>query len=342
MDYLKSDLLDGMLNNQNILITGGTGSFGHELTRILLEHFTPNKIIIFSRDEFKQYNMQHIFPPSKYSCMRYFIGDIRDYSRLKYAFSDIDIIFHAAALKQVPTLEYNPTEAIKTNIYGAENVIRAAIRNNVKKVVAISTDKSVNPVNLYGATKMCFERLFIAANNLSGHDGTQFSVLRYGNVLGSRGSVVPIFMKQRESGVLTITDPNMTRFTLTLRDAIYFVLNCYSVMIGGEIFVPKIPSYNIMQLANIIGPNCEKKIIGIRPGEKLHEYMIGNGESYLALDCKEFYIITPFIRMKLSENYEKFYAEFNPEPVAPNFVYSSGDNLIINDDKLKKFIDDLN
>ena len=340
MEELRINELTNLINGKNILITGGTGSFGNKLTDVLLTKFSPNKIVIFSRDEFKQTNMRVKFPVEKYPCMRYFIGDIRDYDRLDYAFNGIDVIFHAAALKQVPTLEYNPTEAIKTNIYGAENVIKASIKNNVKKVVSISTDKSVNPVNLYGATKMCFEKLFVAANNISGDNGPQFSVLRYGNVLGSRGSVVPLFLKQRKNNMITITDPNMTRFTLTIQDAIYFVLNCFSHMIGGEIFIPKLPSYNVMQIAKIIGPECEKKIVGIRPGEKMHECMIGFGESYLALDCTSFYIITPCIRMKESENYEENYKNLNPIKINKDFIYSSGDNPIIDSDKLKQLIEE--
>jgi UDP-N-acetylglucosamine 4,6-dehydratase len=340
MEELRMEELNNLINGKNIIITGGTGSFGNKLTDVLLTKFSPNKIVIFSRDEFKQTNMRVKFPVEKYPCMRYFIGDIRDYDRLDYAFNGIDVVFHAAALKQVPTLEYNPTEAIKTNIYGAENVIKAAIKNKIKKVVSISTDKSVNPVNLYGATKMCFEKLFVAANNISGDNGPQFSVLRYGNVLGSRGSVVPLFLKQKENNILTITDPDMTRFTLTLQDAIYFVLNCFSYMIGGEIFIPKLPSYNVMQIAKLIGPDCEKKIIGIRPGEKMHECMIGIAESYLALECGHFYIITPCIRMKDSQNYEKFYEHLHPKKTTKDFVYSSGDNYIIDNDKLNKLIID--
>jgi UDP-N-acetylglucosamine 4,6-dehydratase len=339
MNIQRINEIYDLIDNKNILITGGTGSFGKKMTDVLLKKFKPNKLIIFSRDEFKQSVMQQTFSPIKYPCLRYFIGNIRDPQRLEYAFKDVDIIFHAAALKQVPTLEYNPTEAIKTNIYGAENVIHAAIKCNVKKVVALSTDKSVNPVNLYGATKMCFERLFIAANNLSGKNGTQFSVVRYGNVFGSRGSVVPIFLEQKKSSILTITNPKMTRFTLTVDDAINFILTATSYMIGGEIFIPKLPSYSIMQLANVIAPNSKKKIIGIRPGEKVEECLIGSGESYLTLDCGQFYIVTPFIRLIINENYEEHYKDLNPTKLEPNYVYSSSDNELIDGALLKKLVD---
>jgi len=334
LDMVK---LNKEINGKVILITGGTGSFGNKMVETLLRHFTPLKIIIFSRDEFKQFLMRKIFPPSKYPCMRYFIGDIRDRDRLIEAFKGVDLIFHAAALKQVPAVEYNPMEAIKTNIYGAQNVIDASIKNKVKKVVAVSTDKCVNPINLYGATKLCFERLFSSSNALSGESGTIFSILRYGNVLGSRGSVVPLFSKQKETGEITITNDRMTRFTITLEDAINFVLMTTHNMIGGEVFVPKLPSYNIKQLAKIIAPDCKIKTIGIRPGEKLHEKMISEDESYLALDCDNYYIIKPFSEEILSQNYEKHYTGVGKK-VKNGFCYSSGDNALIKDDTLKNMI----
>lgn len=339
MDYLNKKQIEEIINNKTVFITGGTGSFGKKLVEIILNNFKPSKLIIFSRDEYKQFVMKQKFSPNKFPCLKYVIGDIRDLSQLEYALRDVTIVFHAAALKQVPTLEENPSEAIKTNIYGTENIIKAAINNNIERVIALSTDKSVNPVNLYGASKMCSERLFIAANNLS--NKTKFSIIRYGNVFGSRGSVVPLFIKQRKTGTLTITDPKMTRFTLTLENAIYFVLNCSCYMIGGEIFVPKIPSYTITQLANLIGPDCKKQIIGIRPGEKLDECLIGFGESHLALYCKNFYVITPFIDIKKEQSYENAYSFFNPQNVERNSVYSSGDNEFIDDNELKKLIDNL-
>ena len=320
INNLNKKLCGNLINGKVILITGGTGSFGNKISKTILDNFKPKKLIIFSRDEFKQYNMKKKFPATKYPNIRFFIGDIRDPNRLDYAFKGVDIIFHAAALKQVPALEYNPTEAIKTNIYGGQNVIDAAIKNGVKYVMAISTDKATSPINLYGATKMCMERLFISANNLSGENGTVFSVARYGNVFGSRGSVIPLFLKQKKTGILTITDSRMTRFTLTLDSAINFVLNCLTCMVGGEIFIPKIPSYNIMQLANIIGSDCEKKVIGIRPGEKLHEAMIGEDESHMVYDCESFYIITPYIKDLLNIDYENVYSKFNPTKAVANFA----------------------
>ena len=331
------DKVENLINGQNILITGGTGTFGHKITEIILNNYKPNKLIIFSRDEFKQYNMKQLFPENKYSNIRYFIGDIRDYERLLTATKNIDIIFHAAAMKQVDTIEYNPLEAIKTNIYGTENVIKAAINNKVKKVIAVSTDKCVSPVNLYGATKLCLEKLIIHANLISGKNSTIFSVLRYGNVLNSRGSVVPLFLKQKENKLFTITDDKMTRFTLTIDQAIKFVLNCASIMIGGEVFVPKLLSYNIIQLAKCIDPNIELKIIGKRPGEKLHESMISTTESYKTLIKNDFYIITPEIN--INKDYIEVYGN--------NFMdadkeYSSGNNYLIDNNELLNMINKYN
>jgi UDP-N-acetylglucosamine 4,6-dehydratase len=317
-----------VVNNKNILITGGTGSFGHQMVETLLK-FNPNKIVVFSRDEFKQLKMQELYSNKN---MRYFIGDVRDYDRLTLAFKNIDIIFHAAALKQVPALEYNPMEAVKTNIIGTDNVIRASIFNKVNKVIAISTDKCVEPVNLYGATKLCLEKMIIAGNNIG---ATNFSVLRYGNVFGSRGSVVEIFNKQKQNKVLTITDKNMTRFTITIQDAINFVLNCLPKMIGGEIFIPKLPSYNIEQLAKIISPESKIEIIGRRPGEKLHELMIGKYEQFI--DCGKFYIIIPSISFRdqnLTKNYNTSHI-FNLE-------YSSENNVLISDIELKNIYQNYN
>lgn len=325
-------------NNKNILITGGTGSFGNQLVKFLLEYFTPNKIIILSRDEFKQFLMQEKYPTSKYPCLRYFIGDIRDYNRLETAFKGVNIIIHTAALKQVPALEYNPEEAIKTNIYGAENIIRAAIKCGVDKVMAISTDKCVSPVNLYGATKLVFERLFVAANNKSDH--TTFSISRYGNVLGSRGSVMPKFLEQQKTGTFTITDERMTRFTITIEEAAKFVLRNINYMVGGEVFVPKLPSYNILQLAKVIDPNCKVEIIGKRPGEKLHECMVNDSEAYLVLSFEKFMIIKPFVQMKQSLNYDKAYQHLNGKKMDEDTTYNSHDNVLINDDVLLNYIND--
>lgn len=334
INNILSDVKE-LVDNKIILVTGGTGSFGHRITNILLNKYNPKKVIIFSRDEFKQFNMKQIFPENKYKAIRYFIGDIRDYDRILTATKNVDIIFHAAAMKQVDTIEYNPLEAIKTNIYGTENVIKAAINNNVKKVIGISTDKCVSPVNLYGATKLCLEKLIIHANIISGINGTLFSVLRYGNVMNSRGSVIPLFQKQKEQnqGFFTITDDKMTRFTLTIDQAINFVLNCASIMIGGEIFIPKLPSYNIIQLAKCIDSANEIRIIGKRPGEKLHESMISSTESYKTIKQDDFFIVTPEIN--INKNYEEKYGSIYLEE---GYEYSSGDNELISDNDLIKCI----
>ena len=304
LDKLFNEVSE-LVNGKNIFITGGTGTFGYKITDILLNQYSPNKVIIFSRDEFKQYNMKQIFPESIYPNIRYFIGDVRDYERLLTATKNVDVLFHAAAMKQVDTIEYNPLEAIKTNIYGTENVIKAAIQNNIIKVIGVSTDKCVSPVNLYGATKLCLEKLIIHANLMSGKNGTIFSVLRYGNVINSRGSVVPLFLKQKENKCFTITDEKMTRFTLTIDQAINFVLNCASIMIGGEVFVPKLPSYNIVQLAKCIEKDAEIKIIGIRPGEKLHEAMISSSESHKTLIQENYMVVLPEI--SINKNYLEKY-----------------------------------
>ncbi len=281
-----------MLNDKTILITGGTGSFGQKCTEIILSRYKPRKLIIFSRDEYKQFEMSKVFPGEKYP-IRYFIGDVRDKERLNRAFHGVDYVIHTAALKQVPTLEYNPFEAVKTNIIGAQNIINVAIDQGVRKVMALSTDKAANPINLYGATKLCSDKLFIAGNSYTKRDGTIFSVVRYGNVLGSRGSVIPFFLKQKEQGVLTITDPRMTRFWITLEQGVEFVLQSMEKMVGGELFVPKIPSMNIADLAEAVCPECEKKTVGIRPGEKLHELMITRDDARRTIDVGNFYIIQP-------------------------------------------------
>lgn len=281
-----------MLNGKSILITGGTGSFGKKFIQILLEHYKPERLIVFSRDELKQFEMSQKWNIKKYPCIRYFIGDVRDRDRLNRAFRDVDYVVHAAALKQVPAAEYNPEEAIKTNILGAMNIIDAALNNNVKKVLALSTDKACNPVNLYGATKLCSDKLFTAANVYRGFDKkTVFSVVRYGNVLGSRGSVVPFFTERAKTGSLPITDPRMTRFWITLDQAVHFVIKVLEISKGSEIFVPKIPSMRIVDLANAIAPECTHEVVGIRPGEKLHEVLIGEDEGRNATEYKDCYVI---------------------------------------------------
>lgn len=281
-----------MLNDKNILITGGTGSLGKKMTHIILENYTPEKLIIFSRDELKQFEMSQRWSMKKYPCIRYLLGDVRDKERLIRAFNGVDYIIHAAALKQVPAAEYNPAEFIKTNILGAMNIVDAALHNNVRKVIALSTDKACNPINLYGATKLCSDKLFTAANVYSGFDKeTSFTVVRYGNVLGSRGSVVPFFKERSKTGVLPITDPDMTRFWITLDQAVHFVLKVLELAKGGEIFVPKIPSMKITDLAKAIAPECSHKTVGIRPGEKIHETLIGEDEGRNALEYKDCYVV---------------------------------------------------
>jgi UDP-N-acetylglucosamine 4,6-dehydratase len=282
-----------MLNGKSVLITGGTGSFGKRCTEIILKNYQPQRLIIFSRDELKQFEMAQQFPDSKYPCIRYFIGDVRDKERMYRAFHNVDFVIHAAALKQVPAAEYNPFEAVKTNILGAQNVIDVAIDRGVKRVIALSTDKAANPINLYGATKLCSDKLFIAGNSYVGRDNTIFSVVRYGNVAGSRGSVIPFFLKCRENGRLPITDPRMTRFWITLEQGVNFVLSRLKTMVGGELFVPKIPSMNIMDLAKVIAPECPTEIVGIRPGEKLHEVMIPRDDARRTLEFDNHYVIQP-------------------------------------------------
>ncbi|MFW2610662.1 UDP-N-acetylglucosamine 4,6-dehydratase (inverting) [Aliarcobacter butzleri] len=314
-----------MFNGKNILITGGTGSFGKKYTKILLEKYTPNKIIIYSRDELKQYEMAQEYNDK---CMRYFIGDVRDEARLKKATKDVDFIIHAAALKHVPIAEYNPMECIKTNINGAQNVIDAALENSVSKVIVLSTDKAANPVNLYGATKLASDKLFVAANNLVGTQDTKFSVVRYGNVVGSRGSVVPFFKKLINEGVkeLPITDEKMTRFFITLEDGVNFVLKNFERMQGGEIFIPKIPSMKIVDMAKAIAPNLPHQIIGIRPGEKLHEIMCPADDSHLTLEFEDHYVIKPTIHFTTRMDYQKNLLGEVGKPVVQGFEYNSGNN----------------
>ena len=283
-----------MLNNKTILVTGGTGSFGKKFIKTVLDRYNPKKIIVYSRDELKQFDMQQVWPISDTKPMiRYFIGDVRDLDRLSMAMEGVDIVIHAAALKQVPTAEYNPFEAVKTNILGGQNVIDAAFKTSVNKVIALSTDKAAAPTNLYGATKLTSDKLFIAANSYRGLHDIKFSVVRYGNVMGSRGSVIPFFKKKKESGILPITDKRMTRFNISLQEGVDFVLQCLEKMWGGELFVPKIPSYKILDVAKAIAPECEHKIVGIRPGEKLHEEMITETDALNSVEFEKYFVILP-------------------------------------------------
>lgn len=315
-----------MFNDKNILITGGTGSFGKKYVKTLLQKYTPNKIIIYSRDELKQFEMQQDF---NQTCMRYFIGDVRDKERLTQAMNGVDFVIHAAALKQVPAAEYNPMECIKTNINGAENVISAALANNVEKIIALSTDKAANPVNLYGATKLVSDKLFIAANNISGGHNTTFSVVRYGNVVGSRGSVVPFFEKLINEGVneIPVTHNEMTRFWINLQDGVDFVLKNFERMLGGEVFVPKIPSMRIMDLAKAMAPNLPIKITGIRPGEKLHEIMCPADDSYHTYEYNDHFVIAPSIKFSSRSNDFTVNAlEERGQLVNSDFEYNSKNN----------------
>jgi UDP-N-acetylglucosamine 4,6-dehydratase len=314
-----------MFNGQTILITGGTGSFGKKYIETLLTRYKPKKIIIYSRDELKQFEMQQIYNDP---CMRYFIGDVRDSERLIQAMNGVDFVIHAAAMKQVPAAEYNPMECIKTNINGAENVIKAAIANNVKKVIALSTDKAANPVNLYGATKLASDKLFVAANNMVGAREPRFSVVRYGNVVGSRGSVVPFFETLLKSGktILPITDEKMTRFWITLQQGVDFVLKNFSRMQGGEIFVPKIPSVKIIDLVKAVSDSCEYEVVGIRPGEKLHETMCPRDDSHLTYEFDDHYVIKPTILFSQPIDFETNKLGEVGKPVNQGFSYNSGSN----------------
>lgn len=315
-----------MFNNASILITGGTGSFGKKYVKTLLERYKPSRLIIYSRDELKQYEMQQEFDAT---CMRYFIGDVRDKDRLTQAMRDVDYVIHAAALKQVPAAEYNPMECIKTNIHGAENVISAAIANNVKKVIALSTDKAAAPINLYGATKLASDKLFVAANNTVGKGATRFAVVRYGNVVGSRGSVVPLFKKKVADGAtsIPITHPSMTRFWITLQMGVDFVLKNFERMHGGEIFVPKIPSVKIIDLAEAYAPGIPVEDIGIRPGEKLHEVMCPIDDSYHTFEFDDHFVIAPSIKFfHKTLGFDKNAIGEEGTLVDPGFEYQSGSN----------------
>jgi len=314
-----------MFNDKSILITGGTGSFGKQYVKTILERYNPKKLIIYSRDELKQFEMQQDFHAS---CMRYFIGDVRDRERMTQAMRGVDFVIHAAALKQVPAAEYNPMECVKTNIYGAENVIHAALANNVEKVIALSTDKAANPINLYGATKLASDKLFVAANNVAGGHRTRFAAVRYGNVVGSRGSVVPFFRKRISEGAdhLPITDIRMTRFWITLQQGVDFVLKGFGRMHGGELFVPKIPSVRIVDLASAMAPTLPQRNVGIRPGEKVHEVMCPADDSHLTLEFADHYVIKPTILFSQRPDFGRNGLGESGTPVAQDFEYHSGRN----------------
>ncbi len=312
------------LNNKSILVTGGTGSFGKAFVKKVLNTWPSIKrVVIYSRDEQKQYQMAMDYPHQKYPQVRFFIGDVRDFERLKRALKGINYVIHAAAMKHVPIAEYNPMECVKTNILGAENIINASLEETVEKVVALSTDKAAAPINLYGATKLASDKLFIAANNIKGANPIRFSVVRYGNVMGSNGSVIPFFLNKRKEGVLPITDAAMTRFNISLDDGVDMVLHALETAWGGELFVPKIPSYKITDIAKAIGPNCKHEIVGIRPGEKIHEEMITSSDSFSTYDLGKYYAILPQTH---SWNLEDFIKHFNAKKVPQGFNYNSGEN----------------
>ena len=316
--------INNFFKNKSILITGGTGSLGKKLTKHILGNF-PNvkRLVIYSRDEQKQFKMAQEFPQDRHPQIRFFIGDVRDYSRLERAMSGIDYVIHAAAMKHVHIAEYNPDECVKTNVHGAQNVIDACIKNNVSRVVALSTDKACAPINLYGATKLASDKLFVAANNFKGSKDIRFSVVRYGNVMGSNGSVIPFFIEQKKKGILPITSDKMTRFNISLQGGVDMVIHALEYAWGSELFVPKIPSYKILDVAEAIGPECKKSVVGIRPGEKIHEEMITPSDSYNTYDLGKYYVILPTITPWKIENFKE---HFKARPVPEGFSYNSGTN----------------
>lgn len=326
-----------MLNNKSILITGGTGSLGKALTKHILKNYPDVKrLVIFSRDEQKQFQMAMDYPPEEYPNIRFFIGNVRDEERLKRALYGIDYVIHTAAMKHVHIAEYNPDECIKTNVGGAQSVVAACLKTEVKKVVALSTDKACAPINLYGATKLTSDKLFVAANNITGRNPIKFSVVRYGNVMGSNGSVIPYFINKRKEGILPITDPEMTRFNISLQEGVEMVMHALEHAWGGEIFVPKIPSYRILDLAKAIAPDCEYKVVGIRAGEKIHEEMISTSDSHYTYDLGQYYIILP---SQTKFDLDKYQSHFNAKKVEPNFSYNSGQNKeFLSVEKLKHLI----
>ena len=310
------------LKQKSILVTGGTGSFGRKFISTILAHYEPKRLVVFSRDELKQFELQQQYPTSKHPNLRFFLGDVRDEARLVQACEGIEVVVHAAALKQVPAAEYNPMEFIKTNVLGAEYVIKACLAQGVERVVALSTDKAAAPINLYGATKLCSDKLFVSANNIKGSRNSRFAVVRYGNVMGSRGSVIPFFIKKKESGALPITDPEMTRFNITLEQGVQLVVKALEQSLGGEIFIPKIPSYQIMDVAKAIAPDCKHEVVGIRPGEKVHEEMITQADAISTLDVGDYYVILPQAKDELRQAY----LESGAKPVQKAFHYDSGSN----------------
>lgn len=328
------------LDDKTLLVTGGTGSFGKRFIATVFERFSPAKVIVFSRDELKQFEMQHQEPfASQADTMRYFIGDVRDEPRLNRALENVDVVVHAAALKQVPAAEYNPFEAVKTNILGAENVINSSIAAGVRRVIALSTDKAAAPINLYGATKLASDKMFVAANNHRGHHDIRYSVVRYGNVMGSRGSVIPFFRDRASSGTLPITDAEMTRFNITLQEGADFVLDCFDRMWGGEIFVPRIPSYRIVDVAAAIAPEAKLEYVGIRPGEKLHEEMITKTDSLSSIEFDDYFVIMPSFPQWDSEQFRLSSSTSHGQFCEPGFSYDSGTNdRFLTVDELRELI----